>query len=110
MAMKRICGLRTSSCPAKLRSAKKSRSWGALREFQEALRACNPYAGDFIAAAEVPEEEIANRALVVSDRRPEGGAHRGVYNLQQGFKEITVLLDAQPVTVETLCSDGGAAA
>ncbi|KAF0309414.1 hypothetical protein FJT64_019452 [Amphibalanus amphitrite] len=52
---------------------------------------------DFIHAAELPEEEVQQQRLVVSaDARP-ADQHPRRYNRAEGFREVAVLMDEEPV-------------
>ena len=68
-----------------------------LEQLQVLLREVNPYVQDFIHAAELPEDEVQQQRLVVSaDARP-ADQHPRRYNRAEGFREVAVLMDEEPV-------------
>ena len=68
-----------------------------LEQLQVLLRQVNPYVQDFIHAAELPEEDVQQQRLVVSaDARP-ADQHPRRYNRAEGFREVAVLMDEEPV-------------
>ena len=83
--------------PRNTSGAEKARLLGLLEQLQILLREVNPYVRDFIHAAELPEEDVGQQRLVISaDARPVE-QHPRRYNRAEGFREVAVLMDEQPV-------------
>ncbi|KAF0291914.1 hypothetical protein FJT64_010055 [Amphibalanus amphitrite] len=83
--------------PRGTREPERARLLTLLEQLQALLRQVNPYVQDFIHAAELPEEEVQQQRLVVSaDARP-ADQHPRRYNRAEGFREVAVLMDEEPV-------------
>ncbi|XP_043226099.1 uncharacterized protein LOC122383585 [Amphibalanus amphitrite] len=83
--------------PRGTREPERARLLTLLEQLQVLLRQVNPYVQDFIHAAELPEEEVQQQRLVVSaDARP-ADQHPRRYNRAEGFREVAVLMDEEPV-------------
>ena len=83
--------------PRSTREPERARLLALLEQLQVLLRQVNPYVQDFIHAAELPEEEVQQQRLVVSaDARP-ADQHPRRYNRAEGFREVSVLMDEEPV-------------
>ncbi|KAF0304451.1 hypothetical protein FJT64_023748 [Amphibalanus amphitrite] len=83
--------------PRGTREPERVRLLTLLEQLQVLLRQVNPYVQDFIHAAELPEEEVQQQRLVVSaDARP-ADQHPRRYNRAEGFREVAVLMDEEPV-------------
>ncbi|XP_043242049.1 uncharacterized protein LOC122391808 [Amphibalanus amphitrite] len=83
--------------PRSTREPERARLLALLEELQVLLRQVNPYVQDFIHAAELPEEEVQHQRLVVSaDARP-ADQHPRRYNRAEGFREVSILMDEEPV-------------
>ena len=68
-----------------------------LEQLQVLLREVNPYVQDFILASELPDDQVDQQRLVISAEARPADQHARRYNVADGFREVAVLMDDEPV-------------
>ena len=77
--------------PAGLSSRKKETLKKILKEMQELIKRENPFVKDFLMILELPDEDVLDGKLVISESAKPANEHERRYNAPTGFNEVSVL-------------------